>query len=455
MRILIVDDERNIRLTLKDILEDEDYETLQAERGELALELLHEHSVDLVILDVKLPGMDGIDVLKEIRKAWPGLDVLMISGHGTIETAVEAVKLGAYDFCEKPLSMAKILTAARNIREKRALQTKVEQGESAQADRYTFVGESEAVQQIKSTIAKVAPTDSKVLIRGESGTGKELVAWAIYRQSNLKDEPFITFNSAAIPNELVESELFGHEKGAFTGADQRKIGKLELAHGGTLFLDEIGDMSISAQAKILRVIQEGTFERVGGHKTLSINARIIAATHKNLEKMVEEGTFRDDLFYRLNVIPITIPPLRDRPDDVRILVEHFLTWFARELKLPRKTITKSGQTLLKGYPFPGNVRELRNLIERLYILTPGDTITADEIRPHLPQSGTDSVPTSPAGDFSGWSTSYKHARKEFERRYLVHHLEKLDWNISAVAERLGMHQPNLSRKIKELGIKKN
>jgi len=267
MNILVVDDERNIRLTLRDILEDEGYSIFLAESGEAGLRVLKDEKIDLAILDVKLPNMSGIDMFKKINALNLGVDVLMISGHSGIETAVEAVKLGAYDFLEKPLSMEKILTAARNIDEKRCLKICAEQGFEELSDKYRLIGDSPEVDQIKSIISRVAPTDSKVLIRGESGTGKELVAYAIHKQSQRSGAPFIRFNSAAIPNELVESELFGHEKGAFTGADDRKIGKLELAHGGTLFLDEIGDMSLSAQAKVLRVIQEGTFERVGGHNT--------------------------------------------------------------------------------------------------------------------------------------------------------------------------------------------
>ncbi|MFC1527757.1 sigma-54-dependent transcriptional regulator, partial [Candidatus Neomarinimicrobiota bacterium] len=295
MKILIVDDEINIRMTLKDILEDEGYETCVAGTGEKAIKIATKENIDMIILDVKLPGIDGIETFQNIHKDKPELDVLMISGHSDISTAVSAVKIGAYDFLEKPLSMIKILTAVRNIKEKQSLKNK----ENAQYEKNKLIGESSQIKNVLSLIEKVAPTDSKVLIRGESGTGKELVAYAIHHNSKRNRKPFIKFNSAAIPSSLVESELFGHEKGAFTGADSLKLGKLEQANHGTLFLDEIGDMDLSVQAKILRVIQEGTFERVGGNQTINIDVRLIAATHKNLEEMTQRGTFRDDLFYRL------------------------------------------------------------------------------------------------------------------------------------------------------------
>ncbi len=450
MNILIVDDERNIRLTLRDILEDEGYQIRLADRGERALELAEKHLFDLVILDVKLPGMDGLAVLTELLKKHPGLDVFMISGHGTIQTAVEALKIGAYDFCEKPLSMAKILAAAKNIKHKRNLEKRVERDTDALEKKYQLIGSSPEMIQLQSVINKVAPTDAKVLIRGESGTGKELVAFAIHNHSFNKNQPFIAFNSAAIPSELVESELFGHEKGAFTGADSRKIGKLELADNGTLFLDEIGDMNLNTQAKVLRAVQEGTFERVGGNKTIKIDTRIIAATHKNLESMVKEGTFREDLFYRLNVIPIRILPLRQRPSDIVDLTKYFLIYFASELNLPLKTMNKHCYTLLKNYAFPGNVRELKNLIERLYILVSDEKIFPADISLHLPETNM----KTKTGMIVNAET-FKEARLEFESRFLKEQLDKMDWHISTVANKLGLHQPNLSRKIKELGLEKD
>lgn len=448
MNILVVDDERNIRLTLRDILQDEGHQVFLAESAEMGLKILADETVDFVILDVRLPNMNGVDMFREIRKTNTDLDVLMISGHSGIETAVRAVKLGAYDFLEKPLALEKILTAVRNIREKIRLKATVQTDQAALSDRYRLIGNSPELNRIKDMITRIAPTEAKVLIRGESGTGKELVAYAIHRQSQRRDAPFIRFNSAAIPNELVESELFGHEKGAFTGADARKIGKLELAHRGTLFLDEIGDMDMTVQAKILRVIQEGTFERVGGNKTLAIDTRILAATHKDLEAQIQEGRFREDLFFRLNVIPITLPPLRERTGDIPILVQHFLHHYARELKIREKTLAPDAMTLISGYEFSGNVRELKNIIERLCILVPDDVITASDLAPHFPAiEGTTDLAFLRAGTF-------KEARMEFERYFLREQLKRFNWNISAVANHLGMHQPNLSRKIKELGLEK-
>ncbi len=446
MNILIVDDERNIRMTLRDILEDEGHRTFLAESGERALEVANREELQLVILDVKLPGMDGIATYETLRARFPSLEVLMISGHSDIETAVKAVKLGAYDFLEKPLSMAKVLTAARNIAERHQLLLRVHQEKVRQTEQYKLVGNSRAMQRVRDLIQRAAPTNAKVLIRGESGTGKELVAYAIHHQSARSQEPYVTFNSAAIPRELVESELFGYEKGAFTGAGSRKVGKLELAHKGTLFLDEIGDMSLTTQAKILRFMQEGTFERVGGTKTYHLNVRLIAATHKGLEAMVQEGTFRKDLFYRLNVIPITLPPLREREGDLPLLVDHFLDFYARELNLPRKSLTPRALELLESYPFPGNVRELKNLVERLYILLSHDEVQPEDLRPYLPASKT-----SEASSFLSFQ-NFKAARREFEKAYLTRQLERFQGNISKTARHLGMQQSNLSRKLKELGI---
>ncbi|MCJ7801779.1 MAG: sigma-54 dependent transcriptional regulator [Candidatus Marinimicrobia bacterium] len=450
MKILIVDDEINIRMTLKDILEDEGYQTCVAGTGEKAIKIASKESIDMMILDVKLPGIDGIETFTKIHKDKPELDVLMISGHSDISTAVSAVKIGAYDFLEKPLSMIKILTAVRNIKEKQSLKNKVVQEENAQYEKNKLIGESPQIKNVLSLIEKVAPTDSKVLIRGESGTGKELVAYAIHHNSTRNRKMFIKFNSAAIPSSLVESELFGHEKGAFTGADSQKLGKLEQANHGTLFLDEIGDMDLSVQAKILRVIQEGTFERVGGNQTINIDVRLIAATHKNLEEMTQRGTFRDDLFYRLNVIPISIPPLREREGDIEILTEYFLEYYSREFKTQKKTILPSAMENLVQYSLPGNIRELKNIIERLCILVTKDFITKDDIAPHLllkkSSSGLDITTIE--------GKTFKDVKTNFEKQFFQRQLKENHWNISLIAKKLGMQQPNLSRKIKELGLTK-
>ncbi len=450
MKILIVDDEVNIRMTLKDILEDEGYKTLVAGTGEKAIKIASKENIDMIILDVKLPGIDGIETFKKIHEEKPELDVLMISGHGDISTAVNAVKSGAYDFLEKPLSMIKILTAARNIKEKRSLQYKVLQKENAQYEKNKLIGNSPQIKKVLRLIEKVAPTDSKVLIRGESGTGKELIAFAIHHKSKFSRNPFIKFNSAAIPSSLVESELFGHEKGAFTGADSQKLGKLEQANTGTLFLDEIGDMDLSVQAKILRVVQDGTFERVGGNNTININVRLIAATHKNLEKMVQNGTFRNDLFYRLNVVPISVPPLRDRYGDIQILTEHFLDYYSQKFNTQKKTMLPSAMDNLSQYSLPGNVRELKNIVERLYILVAKDFITKDDIAPHLTLDKSSSELDIAASE----GKSFKEVKFNFERRFLQQQLEENHWNVSLIAKKLGMQQPNLSRKIKELGLTK-
>jgi two-component system nitrogen regulation response regulator NtrX len=450
MKILIVDDEINIRMTLKDILEDEGYETFVAGTGEKAIKIASKENINMIVLDVKLPGIDGIETFKIIHKDKPELDVLIISGHSDISIAVNAVKLGAYDFLEKPLSMIKILTAARNIKEKQSLQNKVVQEENAQYEKNKLIGDSPQIKNVLQLIEKVAPTESKVLIRGESGTGKELIAYALHHGSQRNRKPFIKFNSAAIPASLVESELFGHEKGAFTGADKLKLGKLEQANNGTLFLDEIGDMDLSVQAKILRVIQEGTFERVGGNDTINIDVRLIAATHKNLEEMVQKGTFRDDLFYRLNVVPISIPPLRERDGDIELLTEYLLNFYAKEFKSQQKTMLPSAMEKLSQYSLPGNVRELKNIIERLCILVTTDFITKDDITPHLmlKESSSELELASTVGK------SFKEVRIDFEKQFFQQQLSDNHWNISLIAKKLGMQQPNLSRKIKELGLTK-
>jgi len=449
MKILIVDDERNIRLTLKNILEDEGYAAVTVPSGEEALKHFSLDNFGLIILDVKLPGMDGVETLKALKKTNPDQAVIMISGHSGIETAVEAVKLGAYDFLEKPIAMAKILTVTRNIVERNRLINRVDLEGSEKNSAYQLIGASPQMQQLDDLVKAAARTDSKVLIRGESGTGKELVAYNLHHHSLRKEDPFIKFNSAAIPDELVESELFGYEKGAFTGAEKQKLGKLELADGGTLFLDEIGDMNLKAQAKVLRVIQDGTLERVGGGKTIKIDVRILAATNQPLEEMVKKGTFREDLFYRLNVVPMDLPPLRERAGDVTLLVNHYLIYFSNDLKLNLKSFSEPALKILENHPFPGNVRELRNLIERLYILVSNDCITEKDVRPHL----ISDEKTSSNYPFLK-TQSLSDAKKAFEIHYLTEKLKRHNWNISEVSRILGIHQPNLSRKIKALGIKR-
>ena len=451
IKILIIDDEKNIRLTLRDILEDEGHHVLEAGTGEDGLALLKNENVDLVLLDVRLPGMDGIEVLKGIREIDETLDVIMISGHATVGTAVDALRIGAYDFLEKPLSLARVKLAIRNLSEKQTLAKRSAVIQQTQKDKYRLVGTSPQIEQVLETARRVGPTSAKVLIRGESGTGKELVAHAIHAASPRAEDAFVKFNAAAIPSELVESVLFGHEKGAFTGAVGQKKGKIEMANSGTLFLDEIGDMSLSAQAKILRVLEDGKFERVGGTQTQSVDIRLLAATNKHLEEMVSEGGFREDLFYRLNVVPINLPPLREREGDIKTLLNHFLAHYAAELNLFPKQFSRDAMNMLVGYPFPGNIRELRNLIERLYILSPNDEIDLPEVKPHLNQV------VSAEGDAAIFAETrpFAEAKRMFEERFLESQLRQHAGNISRTANSLGMQQSNLSRKLKELGLGKS
>ncbi|MBT5270758.1 MAG: sigma-54-dependent Fis family transcriptional regulator [Candidatus Marinimicrobia bacterium] len=451
IKILIVDDEKNIRLTLRDILEDDGHEVLEAGSGEDGLSTLKKQNVDLVLLDVRLPGMDGIEVLKAIRDLDESLDVIMISGHATVGTAVDALRIGAYDFLEKPLSLARVKLAIRNLSEKQSLSKKSALVQQTQKDKYNLIGGSPQIGNVLDTAQRVGPTQAKVLIRGESGTGKELVAHAIHAASARAEESFVKFNAAAIPSELVESELFGHEKGAFTGAVGQKKGKIEMAHSGTLFLDEIGDMSLSAQAKILRVLEDGKFERVGGTQTQSVDIRLLAATNKPLEEMVSTGKFREDLFYRLNVVPINLPPLREREGDIKILLKHFLAHYAAELSLPPKHFSRDALKMLSDYSFPGNIRELRNLVERLYILSPSTEIDIPEVKPHLNQV------VSSEGDAAIFTETkpFTEAKRLFEERFLESQLRQHAGNISRTAKSLGMQQSNLSRKLKELGLGKS
>jgi two-component system, NtrC family, nitrogen regulation response regulator NtrX len=445
MRILIIDDEMNICLSLKNILEDDGYDCEYALNSKKGLAKVDTFSPDIILLDVRLDGANGLDVLAQIKKTDPEKLVIMISGHSGIKEAVQAMRLGAYDFLEKPLSLTKVKIIIKKAIEFKNISQDYNRLKSSVSEQYKMVGDSTAIKEVLSMIDKVAPSDSKVLIRGESGTGKELVAYAVHHQSRRKDKPFVKFNSAAIPNELVESELFGFEKGAFTGADRSKDGKIEQADGGTLFLDEIGDMNLNAQAKILRVIQEGEFERVGGNKTRKIDVRIIAATHKNLEELITEGIFREDLYYRLNVIPIIAPPLHQHPEDIPLLVEYYSTYFANDLKIPLKKFLPDTMKVMQSWRFKGNVRELRNYIERIYILVSKENIEPADID-FLGQVKSSS-------NFWHETISFKEKRKEFEIKYLATQLRLNGGNVSRTAEALGLQVSNLSRKIKELEIK--
>jgi two-component system nitrogen regulation response regulator NtrX len=448
--ILIVDDEKNIRSVLEGILKDEGYRVRTAPTGEEMLRQVAQASPDLVILDVWLPGMDGLQALEEMKQQYPDLPVIMISGHSTVEAAVKATKLGAYDFIEKPLSLEKTILAVQNALDRRRLEQENLALRRTLEERYEIVGECPAIQSLRTQIQSAAPSHGRVLIRGESGTGKELIARAIHRQSLRADSPFVEVNCAAIPDELIESELFGHEKGAFTGATTKRRGKFELADEGTIFLDEVGDMSLKTQAKVLRVLQEQTLERVGGSETLTVDVRVIAASNKALEEEIQKGSFREDLFYRLNVIPFEVPPLRERKEDIPLLASHFLRLFSREYGKQERKLSPEAMDLLIQYPWPGNVRELRNVMERLVIMVPQETIRPADLALSL-RTRTGPTPEAPDAILE-WDGSLRDARERFEREYILRRLREANWNVTRAAERLGLERSNLHRKIKAYGI---
>ena len=444
-RILIVDDEKSIRTTLAAILNDEGYRPIAAGSGPEALARIGEEVPDVVILDIWLPDMDGIDTLAELKRQWPELPVIMVSGHGTIETAVKATKLGAYDYIEKPLSLEKTLLVidralehARLERENRLLRERIERA-------HEILGTSPAITELRRQISTAAPTNGRVLIFGENGSGKELVARAVHALSARRDRPFVEVNCAAIPDELIESELFGHEKGAFTGAIARRRGKFELADAGTLFLDEIGDMSLRTQAKVLRALEEQTVERIGGHEPIRVDVRVIAASNKPLQELIAQGRFREDLFYRLNVIPIEVPPLRRRKEDIPLLVEHFFKSFSAEYGKRPKTLSGDAMVYFMAYDWPGNVRELRNMVERLVIMTAADTITPEDLPAPLGPGGL-------VGVAAGGPQSLREAREAFERAFILAELRTNGWNITRTAKQLGIGRVNLWRKLKAYGV---
>jgi two-component system nitrogen regulation response regulator NtrX len=440
--VLVVDDEEGIRESLSGIFEDEGCAILTSNSGEEALELLKEQSPDLVLLDIWLPGIDGIKTLEEIKALKPDLPVIMISGHGNIELAVNATKTGAYDFLEKPLSLERVLLVARRALEKRTLEIENKALKKDLTKKYRLIGNSTKMELLKEQINMAAQSNSRVLIMGESGSGKELVARLLHENSRCAGKPFIEVNCAAIPHELIESELFGHEKGSFTGAFESKKGKFELADRGTLFLDEVGDMSTSAQSKVLRIIETQEFQRVGGSKNIKVDVRIISATNKDLKEEVKKSNFREDLLYRLDVIPIVIPPLRERKEDIPLLVEYFLESFATEYGKRQKKIAPDALKMLEAHDWPGNIRELRNVIERLVIMTPSDTITSKNL--------VVSEPTRQ--DYLAYKT-LKEARDAFEKDFITKRLEENNWNVSKTAEILQVERSNLHKKIKAYNIK--
>jgi len=437
--ILVVDDEPEIRHSLQGVLEDEGLEVRTASTGAEALRSCEEDLPDLVLLDLRLPDLDGLEVLGRLKALYPGLPVVIISAYGTIDLAVQAVKGGAFDFIEKPFpSVDKVmLTVNHALRVSRLEQHNrmLRQGEVPE-----LLGCSRAVQRIREQVELVAPTEASVLITGENGTGKELVARMIHYHSARREGPFLEVNCAAIPEELIESELFGHEKGAFTGASARRKGRFELADGGTLFLDEIGDMSPRIQAKVLRALEERRFTRVGGTRDIRVDVRLVAATNKDLSTEIRQGKFREDLFFRINVIPLHVPPLRERPEDVPLLVEHFLQRYCSESGRPLKEISPEAMEALQRYHWPGNVRELKNLMERLAIMVAHSKVELRDLPPEI------QAPEVVSG------RSLRAAREEFERRYILRCLEECGYNISQTAEVLGIERAHLYRKMRRLGI---
>ncbi len=451
--VLVVDDEIDIQISLKGILEDEGYKVIVCGSGEEALDiLLKESDIDIIFLDIWLTGIDGIDVLDIVKKRYSDIPVIMISGHGNIETAVQCMKMGAFDYIEKPLSLEKIVVTAQKALEFRRLHLENQDLRSKVKRDYVqeITGKSEAVKRLKAQIEKVAPTDAWVLITGENGTGKEIVARAIHKKSKTAQRPMIAINCHAIPAELIESELFGHEKGAFTGADRVHIGKFELAHKGTLFLDEIGDMSLKTQAKILRILQEQSFERVGGTKTIKVDVRVIVATNKDLKKEIEAGRFREDLYYRLNVFPIHVPALRERKEDIPILIEEFITSFCRENGYKPIKITDEALHILMNYSWPGNVRELKNLIERLLIMYAGEEITESHLPPEI--KSIKSLDHGKELRIKCLSMDFKNAKAEFEKEFLKAKLKEVNGNISKLSEIIGLERSYIHKKLKMYGI---
>lgn len=449
--ILVIDDEPAICEVLSGILEDEEYEVVTAGDGIQGLRIMEQEDIDLVILDVWLPGMGGMDVLREIREKNPGIEVIIISGHGSIDMAVRALKLGAFDFLEKPLSLDRVTTLVRNALMVEDLKRENKELKDSIFMEDEMIGESEGMKKVSQLIDQSAATDSTILITGENGTGKELVARMIHKKSRRSGGPFVEVNCAAIPDTLIESELFGHEKGAFTSAASRRKGKFEMADRGTIFLDEVADMSLNAQAKVLRVIQEKKFERIGAEQSIEVELRLIAATNKNIKKEIEQKRFREDLYFRLNVIPIHVPPLRERREDIPVLVDYFLEKFsAPKLKEGPKRIDAGGMKVLREYEWPGNIRELKNFIERITIMSDERLISADTVRKYLGDKlkteGGDELQ-----DFSGMKLN--DAKDLFEKKLLTKKLAENEYVISKTAEVLGIYPSNLHGKIKKLGIK--
>lgn len=447
-KILIVDDEKNILKTFTEILQDEGHIVFSTENGKGALDFLSRSDVDLAFVDVWLPDIDGIEVLGIIRQKYPDVAVIMISGHASIDIAVKSTKMGAFDFLEKPPSMERVITSLDNALERVRLKKENIRLRKDSLMDDEMIGESPGILEVKKVIESAAGTNARVFITGDNGTGKELVAKSIHQNSKRSDKPLVKVNCAAIPDELIESELFGHEKGAFTGAMGRRLGRFEIAHGGTVFLDEICDMSANAQAKVLRVLQENQFERVGGNEPITVDVRVIAATNIDVKTAIEDGRFREDLYYRLNVIPIHVPSLVERKEDIRLLSEYFLNSFAREYGLGTKEITDKGFKFLKKYSWPGNVRELKNIIERLCVMVKSDVIDKDDISRHIGSYDYEDMITRE-------TSTLKKAREEFEKEYIIKALRENEKNITTTAKILGIERTNLHRKVKQYNINMN
>ncbi len=459
--ILIVDDDAQIGATLSGLLRDLGHRTATCTSGEQALELIQRESFDLMFLDVRLSGMGGLETLQRLQEMGATMPTIMISGHAEVDTAVKAVRLGAYNFLEKPLQPERVVLEVKNFAERKQLEHERNLLRQRLGGESEMVGQSPAMQQLREAIRKAAPSEARVLITGENGTGKELVAEAIHRQSKRATAPFVRVNCAAIPHELIESELFGHERGAFTGAMRRKIGLIEQAHTGTIFLDEIGDMSLDTQAKLLRVLQENELLRVGGTQPICFDVRVIAATNKNLEKEIQAGNFRDDLFFRIAVIPINVPPLRERREDILTLANYFLNQLASAYGRRPKQLSPEAATILENYRWPGNVRELRNIIERVMIMGDAETIAAEQVRQALPLF---EFPASTAKSAAGVSPSpsssdvdeklpLRDRVENFERRLLQQVFEEVKGNVSEMARRLRTDRANLHRKLQRYNIK--
>ncbi len=442
-KILIIDDEASIRETLANILEDEGHQPTLCDSGEAAIAQFAREEYDLVFLDLWLPGIDGMAVLERLKTVGAP-PVIVISGHGNIDSAVRATRLGAYDFLEKPLSLERVLLTVNHALADRKLRDQVRDLRQHFTLEELLIGESDAMKKLDEQVRSAAPSNSRVLITGENGSGKEIVARTLHRLSQRAEQPFIDVNCAAIPEELIESELFGHRKGAFTGAIDDRKGKFELADGGTLFLDEIGDMSLKTQAKVLRVLQEQTFQKVGGQQTISVDVRVIAATNKSLETEIAAGSFRSDLYYRLNVVPIEVPPLRARGNDVTLLAEHFLRRFAAETGTPKKRLSSGAASKLRAYHWPGNVRELRNVIERMAILMKGEVIEPEDVQLGAPAALPAQIDAR---------MTLREARDEFEKQYILSRLREFAGNVSRTADALGVERSNLYRKLNAYGIR--